>query len=204
LNHPHICTVHDVGHDDGLHYLVFEYLVGQPLSDRLAEGPLPLTDALQYAIEIADALASAHEAGVIHLDLKPENIMLTRRGLKLVDFGIAELQYPGAEASDTVKVRAGTLGYMPPEQAAGGAVDPRADVFAFGAVLYQMLTGCAAFPTRDVVKSPPPVSEVAPQLPTELNLIVGRCLAHALPDRWPSISDVLLRLRQVREKAPNL
>jgi eukaryotic-like serine/threonine-protein kinase len=208
LNHRHICTLHDVGHDGGIHYLVFEYLVGEPLSERLSHGPLPLMEALEHAIQIADALVNAHETGVIHLDLKPENIMVTRTGVKLLDFGIAELRYPDAPAIDdfaSEKAVAagctvpGTLGYMAPEQAAGQGVDSRADIFAFGAILYQMFTGRSAFTTRTSGDNPPPISEIEPTLPGALNVLVSRCLARHPSERWQSMSDVLSSLQEIRE-----
>jgi eukaryotic-like serine/threonine-protein kinase len=205
LNHRHICTLHDVGHDGGVHYLVFEYLVGESLSARLSRDPLPLGDALEYAIQIADALSNAHETGIIHLDLKPQNIMLTSAGVKLLDFGIAELRYPdapdaGASSPDAERPRSGTRGYMAPEQANGREVDFRADIFAFGAVMYQMFTGRSAFPTRDPEASPQPILEVQPMLPRALESLVGRCLAKDPAERWQSSADVLAKLRDVRDE----
>jgi serine/threonine protein kinase len=206
LNHGHICTVHDVGHDAGIHYLVFEYLVGEPLSEHLRRGPLPLALGLEYAIDMADALATAHEVGIIHLDLKPENIMLTRSGVKLLDFGIAELRYPDAPMTNdspsenpaAAQPRPGTRGYMAPEQADGRDVDWRADIFAFGAVLYQMFTGRPAFPSRNFADVPSPIRQVEQGLPLELEELIHRCLAQAPSDRWSSISDVHSKLGKIR------
>src|SRR5262249_46112712 len=139
-----------------MHYLVFEYLVGELLSDRLSRGALPLLEALDYATQIADALEHAHEHGIIHLDLKPRNIMLTRIGVKLLDFGIAELRYPDTpkaagvslttNANDPSRTTSGTQGYMAPVQIEGRETDARTDVYGFGVVLYEMLTGRFAFP----------------------------------------------------------
>jgi serine/threonine protein kinase len=203
LNHRHICTVHDVGHEGGTHYLVFEYLVGESLSARLSREPLPLLEGLEYAIQIADALSEAHVTGIIHLDLKPENIMLTSGGVKLLDFGIAELRYPDAQDGepgnpDAGRLRSGTRGYMPPEQADGRDVDFRSDIFAFGAVLYQMFTGRSAFPNRDSAGTPPPLLLLQPTLPRALDILIDRCLAKDPSERWQSVTDVLAKLREIR------
>src|SRR5215470_1182862 len=157
LNHPHICTLYDVGHEADTDFLVLEYLEGQTLADRLAKGALPLDQALQIAIQIADALDKAHRAGIVHRDLKPGNIMLTKSGAKLLDFGLAKVT-PAAIAASGLSMAPtgvspvtmqgtilGTLQYMAPEQIEGQEVDARTDIFAFGAVLYEMLTGKKAF-----------------------------------------------------------
>ena len=158
LNHPHICTLYDIGHQDGTDYLVMEYLEGETLAQRLVKGPLPLDQVLQYAIEIADALDKAHRKGVTHRDLKPGNIMLTKSGTKLLDFGLAKLKQEVAPANvqlsqlptanDPLTAQGtivGTLQYMAPEQLEGKEVDARTDIFAFGAVVYEMATGKKAF-----------------------------------------------------------
>src|SRR4030095_5116273 len=159
LSHPHICVLYDVGHQDGIDYLVMEYIEGQSLADRLLKGPLPLDQALGYAIQVADALDKAHRAGIIHRDLKPANIMLTKLGAKLLDFGLAKLRGGDSEAVFTAQSNVpteqisltgagtivGTFQYMAPEQVEAGAVDARTDIFAFGAVLYEMITGRKAF-----------------------------------------------------------
>jgi serine/threonine protein kinase len=183
LNHPHICTLHDVGHQDGVDFLVLEYLDGETLAERLARPqphPLPPDEALRVAIDIADALASAHRAGVIHRDLKPANVMLTKAGAKLLDFGLAKNAAPAIATSGLSMAPTtppnltaqgtilGTFQYMAPEQIEGLDADARTDVFAFGAVLFEMLTGRPAFEGKTraqllgaILKDePPPVSSI--------------------------------------------
>src|SRR6202521_2212341 len=157
LNHPHICTLHDTGHQDEIDFLVMEYIEGETLAQRLRKGSLPIQQALQYAIEIADALDKAHRKGVTHRDLKPGNIMLTKSGTKLLDFGLAKLKQetaPVTPASQLPTMKSavtaegtilGTLQYMAPEQVEANEVDARTDIFAFGAVVYEMATGKKAF-----------------------------------------------------------
>src|SRR5687767_14616769 len=161
LTHPHICTLHDVGNQDGVEYLVMEFLQGRTLTDRLAEGPLPLEQTLRFGIEIADALEKAHRQGIVHRDLKPGNVMLTKSGVKLVDFGLAKLAQPavrgGAVSSFSVLPTQagenltaegtilGTFQYMAPEQLEGQEADGRTDIFALGLLLYEMATGRKAF-----------------------------------------------------------
>src|ERR1700688_944514 len=158
LNHPHICTLYDIGRQDGTDYLVMEYLEGETLAQRLVKGPLPLDQVLRYAIEIADALDKAHRKGITHRDLKPGNIMLTKSGTKLLDFGLAKLKQEVAPANvqlsqlptagDPLTAQGtivGTLQYMAPEQLEGKEVDARTDIFAFGTVVYEMATAKKAF-----------------------------------------------------------
>src|SRR5262245_17031494 len=155
LTHPHVCVLHDIGHQDGIDFLVMEYLEGTTLATRLEKGALPLDQTLQYAIQIADALDKAHRKGIVHRDLKPGNIMLTKGGVKLLDFGLAK-RLEGAVASVSLGatvsnpltgrgVILGTPQYMAPEQVEGGDADARSDIFAFGAILYEMTTGRRAF-----------------------------------------------------------
>ena len=183
LNHPHICTLYDVGEHDGAPYLVMEYVEGAPL-----RGPLPLDQALRYAIQTAQALATAHKAGIVHRDLKPDNILLTSQGnVKVLDFGLAKLQ--PSVTSDAPKlttmteqgVVTGTAPYMSPEQAQGEPVDARSDIFSFGAVLYELLSGRRAFRGETmgatlaavIAFDPPPLKEA----PAEVARIVGKMLA---------------------------
>ena len=201
LNHPHICTLHDIGSQDGIDFLVMEYLEGDTLAQRLEKGALPLDQALKIAIEIADALDKAHRQGITHRDLKPGNIMLTKAGAKLLDFGLAKLRKPGTvgaegfSAATTVSepltgegAILGTLQYMAPEQLEGKEADARTDIFAFGAVVYEMATGQRAF-TGDsqaaliggILKDQPvAISTLQPKSPRALHRLVTTCLAVAI------------------------
>jgi len=193
LNHPHICTLHDVGHQNGIDFLVMEYLEGETLADRLRKGPLPLDQLLKIGIDIADALDKAHRSGIMHRDLKPANIMLTKSGAKLMDFGLArglaapvtaaasaQIGMPSFTATPTLTnpvspltgegTIVGTLNYMSPEQIEGKEADSRCDIFAFGAVLYEMATGKRAFEGKSQIsvasaileKEPEPVTSAQP------------------------------------------
>jgi len=197
LNHPHICVLYDIGHQDGTDYLVMEYLEGETLAHRLAKGRLPLEQVLQYAIEISDALDKAHRKGITHRDLKPGNIMLTKSGTKLLDFGLAKLkqevapvipdsQLPTMKSAVTAEgTILGTLQYMAPEQVEAKEVDARADIFAFGAVVYEMATGRKAFEGKSSASvmakilevDPPPMMSLQPMTPPMLDRVVKKCLA---------------------------
>jgi Tol biopolymer transport system component len=219
LNHPNICAIHDVGHDDDIDYLVMEYLQGETLEARLRRGPLPLEQALRIAIDIAGAMHVAHMAGVVHRDLKPGNIMLTGSGTKLLDFGLAKIV--ASRAGDTTVTSAltsdspltadqtivGTLAYMAPEQLEGRAVDMRADIFALGAVLYEMISGRRAFAGESraaiiaaiLTGDPPPASTVNPSVPVGLDRVITRCLARSPEERWQNAHDLRLTLEWIRE-----
>ena len=219
LNHPHICTLYDIGEQDGIHYLVMEHLVGETLSARLEKGALPLEQTLQYAIQIADALDKAHRQGVVHRDLKPGNIMLVKSGAKLLDFGLAKLQatetptnlsgLPTEQASLTAEgTILGTLQYMAPEQLEGKEADSRTDIFAFGAVVYEMATGKRAFEGKSqasliaaILKDdPPPMSELQSMTPQLLDWVVKRCLAKEPDERWQTAADLMAGLRRATER----
>ena len=215
LNHPHICTLYDIGHQDNADFLVMEYLEGETLAQRLDTGPLPLKDVLRYAIEIADALDKAHSKGVIHRDLKPANIMLTSTGSKLLDFGLAKLRREADPfavlagvpvAADTISTPGavlGTLSYMAPEQLEGREVDARTDIFAFGAVVHEMVTGKKAFGGHagaNVIaailkETPSPASHSNLQVPAELERIVTKMMAKDPNERYATAADVLLDFR---------
>ena len=210
LNHPHICTLHDVGSQDGVDYLVMECVEGETLAKRLEKGPLPLEQVLKYGTQMADALDKAHRAGIVHRDLKPGNIMLTSTGVKLLDFGLAK-PVEGVGSGLTVSAAAvrsspvtqegmvvGTFQYMSPEQVEGKEVDGRSDVFSLGAVLYEMLTGKRAFEGKSQLsvasaileKEPAPISVVKPMTPAALEHVVRKCLGKAPEDRWQSAADI--------------
>ena len=218
LSHPHICALYDVGHQDGTEYLVMEYLEGQTLSERLARGPLPLEHVLRYGIEIGDALDKAHRGGIVHRDLKPGNVMLTASGVKLLDFGLARVLAPsGADAMLTALPTEtpltekgailGTVQYMAPEQLEGKESDARTDVFALGAILYEMATGKKAFAGTSHASligsilrdQPPSISELQPIAPRALDRIVATCLAKDPEDRWQTARDVSIQLKAIAE-----
>ena len=222
LNHPHICTLYDIGEQDGIHYLVMEHLVGETLEARLAKGALSLEQTLEYAIQIADALDKAHRQGVVHRDLKPGNIMLVKSGAKLLDFGLAMLQaaetptnlsaLPTEQANLTAEgTILGTLQYMAPEQLEAKEADSRTDIFAFGAVVYEMATGKKAFGGKSQASligaimnsEPQPMAELEAMTPRSLDHVVKRCLAKVPDDRWQSAADVVHELRWVVEMASN-
>jgi len=233
LNHPNICTLHDVGElpsskDSGatgvagatLHYLVLELVEGESLADRIKKGPLPLPDVLRYGAQIADALDAAHRRGIVHRDLKPENVMLSRSGAKLLDFGLARTASEGGgiisgltslptevkqlTAEGTIL---GTFQYMAPEQLEGLEADARTDIFALGAVLYEMATGKKAFTAKSktsliaaiVSSQPEPITAAVPLTPPLLDHVIRKCLEKDPEDRWQSARDVAGQLRWVSE-----
>src|SRR6202163_3001682 len=220
LNHPHICTLYDTGHQDGVDFLVMEYMEGETLAQRLQRGALPIQQVLQFAIEIADALDKAHRKGVTHRDLKPANIMLTKSGTKLLDFGLAKLTQEVAPAANplsqlptaTHAITAqgtilGTLQYMAPEQLEGREVDARTDIFAFGVVVYEMATGKRAFEGKSQASviakiletDPPPISSLQPMTPPQLDRVVKTCLAKEPDGRWQTASDLCRELKWIAE-----
>ena len=219
LNHPHICTLYDIGREGDVDFMVMEHIEGDTLADRLKKGALPLDQALQYGIEIADALDKAHRQGVVHRDLKPGNIMLTRSGSKLLDFGLAKMSaaQTNVEGLSALPTEAkpltqegsilGTFQYMAPEQLEGKEADARTDIFAFGAVTYEMLTGKRAFEGKSQASligaimehDPPPVSVLQSTSPPALDHVVKTCLAKDPEDRWRAAGDVARQLAWIAE-----
>jgi serine/threonine-protein kinase len=213
LNHPHICTLHDVGRENGVDYLVMEYCEGQTLADRLGRGALPLDQVLQYGIEIADALSRAHRAGIVHRDLKPSNIMITKSGVKLLDFGLAKMHVESSANESTAQLVSeegrilGTIQYMAPEVLAGREADARSDIFALGLVLYEMLTGKPAFSGMSKASVMAAILEREPQplgeaIPSALDHVIRKCLSKQPDERWESAYDVAEQLRWIRESRP--
>jgi len=220
LNHPHICTLYDTGHQDDIDFLVMEYIEGETLAQRLVKGALPIQQVLQYAIEIADALDKAHRKGITHRDLKPGNIMLVKSGTKLLDFGLAKLKQdvsPATPDSQLVTMRGaitgegtilGTLQYMAPEQVEAKEVDARTDIFAFGAVVYEMATGKKAFEGKTSASvmakileaEPPSMASLQPMTPPQLDRVVKRCLAKEPDERWQSANDLANELKWIAEQ----
>jgi len=209
LNHPNICVLHDVGSADALAFLVMEYMEGETLADRLGRGPLTLDEAMTVAIAIADALDKAHRKGVIHRDLKPANVMLTATGPKLLDFGLAKSQaaLPAASNLTIPGMILGTLQYMAPEQFDGVEADRRSDIFAFGVVVHEMITGKKAFEGKSQVllisaiatATPPPVSRVQLSAPPALDHVIKTCLEKDPADRWQDARDLLAELQWIAD-----
>ena len=216
LNHPHICTLYDVGEQDGIDYLVMEYIEGETLAERLKKGPLPLEKVLEYGIQIADGLDKAHGAGIVHRDLKPGNAMLTKSGIKLLDFGLAGRIHPRSgesDASSPTEARPltqegtvlGTFQYMSPEQLEGKEADPRSDIFALGALLYEMVSGRKAFDGKSQASlissimtselSPP--SALRSASPKALDHVIRKCLVKDADERAASARGVLLDLQWI-------
>ncbi|TAK16686.1 MAG: serine/threonine-protein kinase [Acidobacteria bacterium] len=224
LNHPNICTLFDVGNEAGVEFLVMEFIEGETLAARLGRGALPIADVLRIAIEIAGALDKAHRQGIIHRDLKPGNIMLTKSGSKLLDFGLAKMGVAGSLASSAPTALAtsplpslqspaltaqgtilGTFQYMAPEQVEGLEADTRSDIFAFGAVLFEMATGQRAFSAKSqasllaaiLEREPPPISQLVPVAPPTLDYLVRTCLAKDPDARFQTAHDLLLQLKWI-------
>jgi Tol biopolymer transport system component len=215
LSHPNILGIHDIGTHDGAPFLVSEFLEGQTLRVKLVSGPLPVRRAIEYALGIAQGLAAAHEKGIVHRDLKPENVFVTRDGrIKVLDFGLAKLVSPEENHETTVTLSSpatlpgmvmGTVGYMSPEQVRGEPIDPRSDIFSFGAVLYEMLTGKRAFKretsaetmTAVLREEPPALNDTGWQGPPELQRILARCLEKNAGRRFQSASDLAFAMESL-------
>ena len=223
LNHPNICTMHDVGHQDGIDFLVMEFLEGETLADRLLKGPLATEQVLKYGIEICEGLERAHKSGVVHRDLKPGNVMLTKTGAKLMDFGLAKATPAGAAPASSLTMTVantsadqpltaqgtlvGTFQYMSPEQTEGKDADARSDIFAMGALLYEMVTGKRAFTGKSqasivaaiLASEPMPISVAQPMTPPALAQVVKTCLAKDPEERFQTVHDLKLQLKWIAE-----
>jgi len=219
LNHPHICALYDVGQQDGLEFLVMEYLEGETLAARLACGPLPLDEALKHATALAQALARAHREGITHRDIKPSNVMLTDGGVKLLDFGLAKLRESGDtpvsgspldDQSTGVAISPegtliGTIAYMSPEQLEGRVVDARTDIYALGLIVYEMITGQRAFAKGSqagliaaiLKEDPPPMTMLQPKTPPAVERIIITALAKDPAKRWQDAGDLARELSWV-------
>jgi serine/threonine protein kinase len=216
VNHPNICVIHDVGHQDGLDYIVMEHLEGETLAHRLEKGGIPPGDVIKFASEIADALDTVHRQGVIHRDLKPGNIMLTKSGTKLLDFGLANLVPNSNVALSTMTEMditaegtiVGTLHYMAPEQVQGKEADARSDIFSLGTILYELLTGQKAFDGKNPVsvvaailnREPDPFEKLNDPKSKALDYVIRKCIAKNPDDRFQSAHDLLLHLRWIAQE----
>jgi len=218
LNHPNICTLYDIGHQDDHDFLVMEYLEGETLAERILKGPISYKDTLQIAVEIANALDSAHRQGLIHRDLKPGNVMLTKEGAKLMDFGLAKLTADETAPEGMTAITQttpltgagtilGTMQYMAPEQLEGQEADARSDIFAFGAMLYEMSTGKRAFEGSSqatliaaiIERQPAAISTVLPSTPPVFERLVNKCLDKDADKRWQSAADLSDELRWISQ-----
>ena len=216
LNHPNIISIYDVGRENTTAYIAMEFVDGRTLRALLESGPLIIKKTLQIAVQIADGLAKAHAAGIVHRDLKPENIMVTRDGfVKILDFGLAKLMTGFGNSSQTMTATIGshpgavlgTANYMSPEQARGGELDYRSDIFSFGSILYEMVTGKQPFRgastaqtlTAIIQDDPQPVAEVNPKTPTPLRWVIERCLANDRDERYSSTLDLARDLKSIRD-----
>jgi serine/threonine protein kinase/Tol biopolymer transport system component len=224
LSHSHICTLHDIGHQDGVDFLVMEYLEGETLEQRLTNGPLLTEQTLRYGAQIADALARAHKMGITHRDLKPANIMLTKSGAKLMDFGLAKQTGPAPLANALIEMTVeqskltregsivGTFQYMAPEQLEGKEADARTDIFALGAVTYEMATGKPAFSGKSrasliasiLTTDPPPITQLQPLTPPALERVVKKCMAKDPDHRWQNAADLGSELNWILESGSQL
>jgi serine/threonine protein kinase len=219
LSHPHICTLHDIGHQDGIDFLVMELVEGETLEQRLLKGSLPPAQTIHIAAQVADALGKAHKLGFVHRDLKPANVMLTKGGAKLMDFGLAKQSGPAPLATALTEMTmeqakltsegmlVGTFQYMAPEQLEGKEADARADIFALGELIYEMATGKPAFSGRSrasliaaiLTAEPPPMETLQPMTPVWLGRVVKKCLAKDPDERWQSASDLAAELKWIAE-----
>ena len=220
LNHPNIITIYDIGQVEGVDFISMELVSGKALDRLIPRHGMRLNDALKYAVQIADALARAHAAGIVHRDLKPGNIMVNEHGLvKVLDFGLAKLTEaaPAGDSESTRTLRptteegkiVGTVSYMSPEQAEGKKVDARSDIFSFGSVLYEMVTGGQAFhgdtkasTLAAILKdNPRPASQLVKGLPTEVERLISRCLRKEVNQRFQHMDDLKILLAEMKEES---
>ncbi|MFH2050069.1 MAG: protein kinase [bacterium] len=223
LNHPNICTLHDVGYEEGMDYLVMEYIEGETLSERIKKGSVPIEEVLKIAGQIADALDKAHGQGLIHRDLKPANVMLTSSGTKLLDFGLAKLQIHDGHIEGVSAITQttpltgtgtilGTLHYMSPEQLEGKEADTRSDIFAFGVLLYEMVTGRRAFEGGShasliagiLEREPVSITSITPMTPPALERLIKKCLNKNPESRWQSVRDLADELRWISQSGSQI
>jgi serine/threonine protein kinase len=219
LNHPNIATVYDIAEEGGVHYIAMEYVEGRPLNTLIPREGLDVEKALRYAVQIAEALAAAHNAGIVHRDVKPGNVIVTGQGtVKVLDFGLAKLAEPARGLAEMTTQTApataeglivGTVAYMSPEQAEGKPVDARSDIFSFGCVLYEMLTGRRPFEGDSKIstlaailqKEPAPVRELVPAVPAEVERVVMRCLRKDPARRFQTMADLKVALEELKEQS---
>jgi Tol biopolymer transport system component len=218
LNHPNIITIHDIGSEGGIDFIVMEYVAGRTLDERIPRKGMRLDEALKVAIQMADALAKASAAGIVHRDLKPRNVMVTEDGaVKVLGFGVAKLtevletygESRTLESLTEERVIVGTVSYMSPEQAEGRKVDARSDIFSLGAVLYEMLSGQKAFAgdsklsmlTAILKQEPKPIGQLVPDIPPQLGRIINRCLRKDPARRFQHTSDIKVELEELKEES---
>ncbi len=226
LNHPNIITIHDIVSEGNTEFMVMEFVTGKTLVDLIPKGGLRVPQVLKYSVQMADALQAAHASGIVHRDLKPANVMVTDSGLvKILDFGLAKLTDRGplttlSGPTDVTQTIAdgpltvegsimGTVSYMSPEQAQGKKVDTRSDIFSFGVVLYEMVTGARAFQGDSALTTlsailrdeAPPVAEYAPEAPPQMEMVIRRCLRKQPDDRWQTMQDVLMALSALKHES---
>src|SRR5262249_28634970 len=220
LNHANIITIHDISSSDGVDFIVMEYVEGKALDELIPPKGMRPAQALKYAVQIADALATAHGAGIIHRDLKPSNVMVTDQGrVKILDFGLAKLLEPADSSADAATLTArpmteegtvmGTVAYMSPEQAEGRKIDGRSDIFSFGAVLYEVLTGRKPFTgdsrlamlTKILNEDPTPPGQLVAAIPPESEKIILRCLRKDPARRYQTMADLKVALEDVQEES---
>jgi predicted ATPase len=221
LSHPNICTLHDVGHQDGTYFLILEYVEGKTLRELMAAGGLPIRKIIPIAVQIAEGLAKAHEAGIIHRDLKPENLMVSPDVVKILDFGLAKVGLPDANQADTLSIESGatkagvilgTFKYMSPEQVNGHPLDFRSDQFSFGTVLYEMVTGKNPFVRANLSQTllailreePAPIASLNPEVPPPFSWVIERCLEKEPEKRYFSTRDLVRDLVAIRDRLTDL